>query len=267
VYCTAPTDRGEFPALASRTEQVIGAGTEQATIERSHRAPLLGAFLAVLLMAWALMTPGGFGAAQAAGWFTTATPLALAAMAQTPVLLAGGQGLAAGGTAILASVITAGFAGVQLESALVAGAPAIGVSALIGATNGWLIGRLGLRSTIVTLATGAATLAVSLWLLEVGPPGPPDSFRAFLAGEASLGAFPAPALLLVTVAIALRKRANRLACSACRHRSPVHHPTRRRDVCSPQRAPNGSPRHDRICAWPRLRHATWRHRPVGPRGS
>ncbi|HET6222219.1 MAG TPA: hypothetical protein VFE11_08645 [Dongiaceae bacterium] len=182
---------------------MIGGGTEQAAaIERSGRpAPLLGAALGFLLLLWTLMTPG-FGAAQAGGWLAAVTPLALAAMAQTPVLLAGGQGLAAGGVAILASVVTARFAGTALESALLAAAAAIAVGALAGAANGWLIARTGLRSTIVTLATGAAALALSLLLLDSNPPGPPDIFREFLTGDVVPGVLPAPAILLAAVALA-----------------------------------------------------------------
>jgi ribose transport system permease protein len=183
---------------------VIGRGTEQAAaIERSgRRVPLLGAALVLLLLLWTLMTPAGFGAAQVGGWLAAVTPLALTAMAQTPVLLAGGQGLAAGGIAILASVVTARFAGTALDSALLAAAAAIAVGALAGAANGWLIARVGLRSTIVTLATGAAALALSLLLLDSNPPGPPDSFREFLAGDVVPGVLPAPAILLATVGLA-----------------------------------------------------------------
>jgi ribose transport system permease protein len=164
-----------------------------------RRVPQLGAALALLLLLWALSMPAGFGAAEAASWVAVATPLALAAMAQTPVLLAGGQGLAAGSIAILAGTITANFAGTTLESALFAGTAAITIGAFVGAVNGWLIAHVGLRSTIVTLATGAAALALALLLLDTNPSGPPDSFRVFLAGDVIPALLPAPAIVVALV--------------------------------------------------------------------
>jgi ribose transport system permease protein len=161
--------------------------------------PQLGAALTFLLLLWALLMPVGFGTAEAAGWVTAVAPLALAAMAQTPVLLAGGQGLAAGSVAILAGAITARFAGTTLEAAFFAGAAAIATSALVGAVNGWFIARIGLRSTMVTLATGATALALALLLLDSNPQGPPESFRRFLTGDAIPSLLPAPAILLALI--------------------------------------------------------------------
>lgn len=167
-----------------------------------HDLRFLSSALIVLLLSWGFSTRDGFSYSQWSGWFATLTPLALAALAQTPILLAGGQGLAAGGLAVLCSAVAAQFAGAQLQSALLAGGCAIAVGAGAGALNGWMISRLAMRSTIVTLGTGAAALALSIWMVEDGVAGPPERLMTLLDGNPVFGLLPAPAVALAVVGLA-----------------------------------------------------------------
>ncbi|HZF32206.1 MAG TPA: hypothetical protein VE914_00215 [Candidatus Angelobacter sp.] len=158
--------------------------------------------MASLLLLWGLSARDGFSYSQWNGWFAAVTPLALAALAQTPILLAGGQGLAAGGLAVLCSAVAVQFSGPHLYSAFLASGCAIAVGAAAGALNGLLIGRLALRSTIVTLGTGAAALALSIWMLDAGVTGPPEALTALLRGDAVVGLLPVPAVLLAVIGLA-----------------------------------------------------------------
>jgi len=118
----------------------------------------------------------------------------IAAIAQTQAILAGGQGLAAGATALFVNALIAtqmqGGAGSMILWTLAG--PLIG--AAIGAVNGLLIGRCRLSSTAVTLATSFITGGFTLALLDSPPPDLPAGFAGLLAHEIGL---PLPFLLVL----------------------------------------------------------------------
>jgi ribose transport system permease protein len=117
--------------------------------------------LAALLAAWECFSHGRLTAEDWSGFLLAATPLAIAAMVQTVPILAGGQGLAAGATALLVDVVV-GIAPIDGPgSALLWIAIGILIGAAVGLANGLLIGYLRVPSTAVTYATGAAAGALA----------------------------------------------------------------------------------------------------------
>jgi ribose/xylose/arabinose/galactoside ABC-type transport system permease subunit len=111
--------------------------------------------LAALLFAWASLSRG-LTVVDVSSLILASTPLALAAIAQSVPALGGGQGLAAGATAVLVDIL--------LGSAPIAGPGdalrwigfGLLIGGAIGVANGAVIGFLRLPSTAVTYATGIA---------------------------------------------------------------------------------------------------------------
>ena len=104
---------------------------------------LLGAVLAV----WAACSGGGLTASDWSGFLLALTPLALAALAQSVPALAGGQGLAAGATALLVDVLLGSALIATTGDALLWIAIGLALAAAIGIANGVLIGCLRVPST------------------------------------------------------------------------------------------------------------------------
>jgi len=123
--------------------------------------------LAALLVAWESLSHG-LTVADASGLLLALTPLALAAMAQSVPVLAGGQGLAAGATALLVDILL-GMAPIAAPGdALLWIALGLVIGGAIGLANGALIGFLRLPSTAVTYATGIAVGALAFALAQDG---------------------------------------------------------------------------------------------------
>ncbi len=121
--------------------------------------------LAALLTAWAGLSRG-LAAADWAGLLLALTPLALAAMAQSVPVLAGGQGLAAGATALLVDILLGSAPIAGPGDALLWILLGLLLGGAIGVANGALIGWLRLPSTAVTYATGIATGAIAYALAQ-----------------------------------------------------------------------------------------------------
>jgi ribose transport system permease protein len=115
-----------------------------------------------LLLAWRLTSPLGLMAIDWEGLLLAVSPLAIAAMAQTIPIIAGGQGLSAGATLVLVTAVVATWPMSGSDDALAAIAVGLSVGLAVGALNGVLIGFCGLRSTVTTVAVGAASMAYAL---------------------------------------------------------------------------------------------------------
>jgi ribose transport system permease protein len=138
-------------------------------------------------------------------WLAGAIPLVIAAIAQAQIVLAGGQGLSAGATALLVAAVLGAHMGDSSASMASWSLAGLLLGGAIGTANGLLIGYLRLPSTAVTLATsfvvGGATLAVT----GLAPLPSPERFRDLVTGEAWPG-MPLPialAVLLLAIAAAL----------------------------------------------------------------
>ena len=128
-------------------------------------------------------------------------PLAFSAMTQTLPILAGGQGLAAGATAYLVSIIVASAPITDTASVLAW----IGLGLLlgigIGAFNGALIGYLRVPSTAVTLSTSFVTGALAQLFASRATPSPPaPALNDLLFGWDAAGL---PIVLLVLLVLFL----------------------------------------------------------------
>lgn len=180
----------------------------------SSRLFLLGesGVLAGLLLAWALLSHDRLTAADWAGFVLAATPLAIAAMVQTVPILAGGQGLAAGATALLVDSVVSGAPIDGIGSALSWIAIGLAIGGLVGLCNGLLIGFLRVPSTAVTYATGAGVGALAIVLgVNSGDLAPPTAVRilgSLLIAPSLLGLPVVPIVLLAAMAaagVALRR--------------------------------------------------------------
>jgi ribose transport system permease protein len=134
----------------------------------------------------------------------SATGLAIAAIGETIVVLAGGLDLSAGAVISLVNVVLVTQLGTldvsPVAYGLLALAVSLGLGAGIGAINGFLVGYARLQSIIVTLATMFVAQGAALLVLRY--PGGEFSYDAsmLLVGEAIPNLLPAP---LVVVLVAL----------------------------------------------------------------
>lgn len=125
-----------------------------------------------------------------------AVPLLVAAVAQSQVILAGGQGLAAGSIVFLVNVVAAVWIEDNLSSILLWSSICIALGAAIGAINGFFVGYRRLPSTAVTLATGLAIGGFALQLTSMQRFDERSLFRGFATGNLP-GDLPVPAVLVV----------------------------------------------------------------------
>jgi ribose transport system permease protein len=89
------------------------------------------------------------------------TFLAIAALGQMLVIMTGGIDLSTPGTLLLGALIMVGVGKLSDDRIWLAYLTAIGVAALIGLVNGFLIGALNLNPLIVTLAVGQIVIGIA----------------------------------------------------------------------------------------------------------
>jgi ribose transport system permease protein len=155
---------------------MLGTVRERLRLGSAPGLWLLGLFL----LLWNVVPAHAPGTSEWGDWIGAAIPLAIAAIAQTQVVLVGGQGLGAGSTALLVNALIAvnmGAEGGSIAFWMLAG-PLLGGA--IGACNGAVIGYARVSSTAVTLATGFVAAGLTLLLLADPAPVLPESFRAAL---------------------------------------------------------------------------------------
>ena len=157
--------------------------------------------LAGLLVAWTGLSHG-LSIADVSGFLLALTPLALAAMVQSVPVLAGGQGLAAGATALLVDVLLGSAPITGPGDALLWIVLGLLIGGAIGVANGALIGWLRLPSTAVTYATGIAVGALAYALAEEGAgSAPSEALTALLFGPQVSGLPLIPILALAVTAL------------------------------------------------------------------
>lgn len=147
------------------------------------------ALMAVLLAANVVMNPARFAPAAWGTLIGMAAPLIGAAMASTPVILAGRGGIdiSVGPTMGLVSavVIQVLFLTAGISSPLILWPAALGLGALIGAFNGFMATVIRIQPIVATLGTYLILTGLTLTLLPA-PIGPaPDWLRA-LSGPLSV---------------------------------------------------------------------------------
>jgi ribose transport system permease protein len=167
---------------------------QEATILLFECAVLLG-----LLTAWDLLSVRSLGMIDYAFLIVATLPLAFSAMTQTLPILAGGQGLAAGATAYLVSVIVASAAIVDFSSAMLWIGLALLLGAGIGAFNGALIGYLRVPSTAVTFSTSIVAGALAQALSESTTSSPPSPVLGDILFGANIAGLPVVLLGLLAI--------------------------------------------------------------------
>jgi ribose/xylose/arabinose/galactoside ABC-type transport system permease subunit len=164
---------------------------------------VLEALLAAsLLVAWRLVSPVGLSAIDWQGYLLAATPLAIASMAQTFPLIAGGQGLSAGSDLVLVAAIVATWPMTGQSDAVHAMLVGAAVGLAVGVTNGLLVGFCGMRSTVVTLTVGAASMAFAFERSGADTVDPPTILHEMSLGPRVGGISIWPGLLIAGVCFA-----------------------------------------------------------------
>lgn len=161
------------------------------------------------------VSPKLLGYADASTISASAATLALAAIGETIVVLAGGLDLSAGAVISLVNVVLVTQLGAAQLSTPVYGILAIAISlglgAGIGAINGFLVGYVRLQSIIVSLATMFVAQGAALLILKY--PGGEFSydFSMLLVGDAIPNLLPSPVVVIaVALVIWLYLKATRL---------------------------------------------------------
>ena len=172
----------------------------------------VGVFL-VMLIILQLIKGEGITYFDVSSITTGAATLALAAVGETIVILAGGFDLSAGAVISLVNVMIIQFLGggseFSSDVAVLSGAEFIGaalalalaVGAAIGAINGFLIAFVGLSAIVVTLATMFIAQGAALLVMTHAGGEAPWEFSMFFTGEAIAGVLPAPIVVLAVVIV------------------------------------------------------------------
>lgn len=116
----------------------------------------------VLLLVTLIIAPETLTAASFSVVLPLTSFLAIAALGQMLVIMTGGIDLSVPGVMTLAAMIAVGVGAGSDDRLLLAFAVALGASALVGLTNGLLIGVFKLNALIITLAVGQIVRGITI---------------------------------------------------------------------------------------------------------
>lgn len=169
--------------------------------QRQRGAVIAIAVFALTLVVLQLITGQGISYFDVSSISSSAATLALAAVGETIVILAGGLDLSAGAVISLVNVVLVTQLGPsELGTAsftIVAMAIALGMGAVIGAINGFLIAYAGLQSIVVTLATMFIAQGAALLVLKFPGGEVLWDFSLVFTGDVVPEGLPAPIVVLV----------------------------------------------------------------------
>lgn len=163
----------------------------------------IGVFV-ILFLVQDWISPGPITYFDVAFLVSGATPLALAAIGQTLVILSGGFDLSAGAVISLVNAVLATSMSMTDPNASVVlwTLAGIGTGAAVGAFNGLFIAVLRLQPIVVTLSTMFITQGVTLLVLDQPGGFVSPSLGSFYMGDAVAGIVPSALLLLAVVLLA-----------------------------------------------------------------
>lgn len=156
----------------------------------------IGTFLVVLGLL-ALKSAHGLGYYDLSSTGNSATPLALAAIGETIVVLTGGLDLSAGAVISLVNCLLAAHMQASPQSMVWWTVLALLAGAAVGAFNGFLVVVLRLQSVIVTLASMFIVTGFALLVLEQPGGQIPAAYSPLFVGDAISGVLPMPVVFLV----------------------------------------------------------------------
>lgn len=160
-----------------------------------HRGLIAAALVfAALLALLVVISPKGLGYYDLASLATNGAPLALAAIGQTIIIIAGGFDLSAGAAISLVNALVATTP--QETAAGQIGAVALGLAAgaAVGAFNGFFVAFMRLQSIVVTLSTMFLVRGVTLIVLPDPGGSVAETLTRLLTGAAIPGVLPAAAI-------------------------------------------------------------------------
>lgn len=166
-----------------------------------HNAWLLGliAFLALLLVFTKLIQPT-YGVTGVQGLAISVLPLALAAVAQAIVVIAGGIDLSIGAMMALTSVISASLMKGQPEELGIAVVVAVLLLGLVlGAVNGGLVVATRVPDIVVTLAMSFVWAGCALLVLKTPGGGSAKWLKELVIGSLGNEWIPKAAVVLIVV--------------------------------------------------------------------
>ena len=155
--------------------------------------------LVVIMAVFSVLVPGFLSERNLINILQQSSINACLALGMTLVIISGGIDLSVGPTAALSAVLTATLLvmGVPAPIAIAAG---LGLGAVCGLFNGFLVAVVGLQPFIVTLGTLSTFRALALIYTGGNPVlGIPDSFRAIF-NSAPFG-IPTPVIIVAIVAL------------------------------------------------------------------
>jgi ribose transport system permease protein len=138
-----------------------------------------------------------FGYADLSSAAGSTASLALAAMGETVVIIAGGLDLSAGATLSLSNCLFVTHAGTSVTSILAWIVLAVAAGGLVGAVNGYFVAYLRLQPVAVTLATMFMTQGLTLLVMKQPGGSVSQDFSSGLTGDVFGGRVPAPLLVIV----------------------------------------------------------------------
>jgi ribose transport system permease protein len=185
---TASIDQGkQWPARLGRFDE--------------YRGSLVAfAVLLAVILALVLVNPVPLGYFDVSTISASGTTLALAAIGETVVIIAGGLDLSAGAVVSLVNVVLVTQLGAADLSpglyTLCAIVIALGLGAGIGAVNGFLVGYMRLQSIVVTLATMFVAQGAALLILRYPGGEVSYEFSMILVGDVVPEILPAPVVVI-----------------------------------------------------------------------
>lgn len=162
-----------------------------------HRGLIAAALVfAALLAVLVVISPKGLGYYDLASLATNGAPLALAAIGQTIIIIAGGFDLSAGAAISLVNALVATTP--QETAAGQIGAVALGLAAgaAVGAFNGFFVAFMRLQSIVVTLSTMFLVRGVTLIVLPDPGGSVAETLTKLLTGAAIPDILPAAAIVV-----------------------------------------------------------------------
>jgi len=162
-----------------------------------HRGLIAAALVfAAMLAVLVVISPKGLGYYDLASLATNGAPLALAAIGQTIIIIAGGFDLSAGAAISLVNALVATTPQETATGQIGAVALGLAAGAAVGALNGFFVAFMRLQSIVVTLSTMFVVRGVTLIVLPDPGGSVAETLTRLLTGAAIPGILPAAAIVV-----------------------------------------------------------------------
>ena len=172
------------------------------TIRTLTSGAMIVTLLYVALYAlYALWEPKALSAYTFTSLINNATPLAIAAAGETLVVLSRGFDLSVAGVVSLTNVFMAVYPLPGLGGAALSLLGCIGIGAIVGAVNGWLVAVLRLQTIAATLGTMIICQGLALVVLDA-PGGTVAEWVSYELTDRLMGIVPISGLFVLAVALA-----------------------------------------------------------------